>query len=122
MPYVLVVDDEESIRGVLRRRLEEWGYTVKDAANAGDALELMLAEPAAIALLDIQLPGHDGLWLAERIRGRWPQTPIIVASGADDMELVEKSRRLGAVDYVMKPFHKELLRQALQRAAKAIHS
>jgi FixJ family two-component response regulator len=82
----------------------------------------MLAEPAAIALLDIGLPGHDGLWLAERIRAKWSETSIIMASGADDVKLVETSKALGAVDYVMKPFDKELLRQALERAAKAIHS
>jgi CheY-like chemotaxis protein len=120
MSYVLVVDDDESIRKVLRKRLERWGYTVKDASNAAEALEHMLAEPAVIALLDISMPGHDGLWLAERIRARWSKTPIIMASGADDMEVVERSRKLGAVDYVMKPFDQELLRQALLRAAQTM--
>jgi DNA-binding NtrC family response regulator len=119
MAYVLVVDDEESIRIVLRKRLERWGYTVKEAANATDALELMFAEPAAIVLLDIRMPGHDGLWLAERIRPRWSDTRIIIVSGVDDTDLVEKSKALGAIDYVMKPFDQELLRQALERAARS---
>jgi two-component system response regulator (stage 0 sporulation protein F) len=119
MSYVLVVDDEDPIRLVLRKRLERWGYSVKDASNAAEALELMAAEPAIIALLDIGMPGHDGLWLAERIRAQWTQTPIIMASGADDIKLVEKCRSLGAVAYVTKPFDKELLRQALLRAGQA---
>jgi CheY-like chemotaxis protein len=102
MSYVLVVDDEGPIRSVLRRRLEGWGYAEKDAANAADALELMLTDPAAIALLDIGLPGHDGLWLAERIRAKWPETKIIMASGADALAVIEKSKSLGAIDYVMK--------------------
>src|SRR5688500_4047918 len=115
--YVLVVDDEESIRTVLRRRLNGWGYTAKEAHNAATALEQILAEPAAIAIIDIRMPGHDGLWLAEQIRQRWTKTAIIMATGADDLALIEKSRKLGAVDYVLKPFDRELLRQALVRAS-----
>jgi DNA-binding response OmpR family regulator len=120
-PYVLVVDDEQPVRSVLRRRLEKWGYAVEDAANATDALELMLAQPADIALLDIGLPGHDGLWLAERIREKWTQTAIIMATGADAIAVIAKSKALGAIDYVMKPFDQELLRQAMERAAKSVH-
>jgi CheY-like chemotaxis protein len=52
MSYVLVVDDEELIRKVLRRRLKDSGYQVKEAANAVEALEMMLMEPAAVALID----------------------------------------------------------------------
>jgi len=62
--YVLVVDDEEPIRSFLRRRLEGWGYTVRGAGSATAALELMVADPATIAIIDIGIPGHDGLWLA----------------------------------------------------------
>jgi DNA-binding NtrC family response regulator len=120
MSYVLVVDDEKSIRAVLRRRLEAWGYTVREAADAAGALEVMLSEPASIALIDVRMPGHDGLWLAEQIRHRWSQTAIIMATGADDLATIKKSRKLGVVDYVLKPFDRELLRQALARAEKAI--
>jgi DNA-binding NtrC family response regulator len=117
--YVLIVDDEEPIRRFLRRRLEGWGYTVKEAESATQALERMLSEPAAIAIIDITMPGRDGLWLAEQIRKRWSKTAIIMATGADDMRSVEESRQLGAVDYVLKPFDRELLRQALVRASEA---
>jgi two-component system response regulator VicR len=116
--YVLVVDDEKPIRDILRRRLEGWGYVVKEAANASAALELMLAERAAFAIVDIRMPGHDGLWLVEQIRERW-HIPIIMATGADDMASVERSRQLGAIDYVLKPFDRELLRQAVTRAEMA---
>jgi CheY-like chemotaxis protein len=119
MPYVLVVDNAAPVRSFLRRRLRHLGYRAKEASNAAEALEMMLAEPAAIAVIDIRMPGQDGFWLAERIRERWSDTAIIIASGADDVEFVEKSRQLGAVDYVMKPFDRELLRQALHRAASA---
>jgi DNA-binding NtrC family response regulator len=116
---VLVVEDEAAIRALLRRRLEAWGYQVREAANASEALELMLAEPSAIAIIDIKMPGRDGLWLAEQIRQRWSRTAIIVATGADDIATIERSRKVGAIDYVLKPFDRELLRQALERAVKA---
>ena len=118
--YVLLVDDEELIRNFLRRRLEGWGFAVEEAENATQALRRMLAEPAGIAIIDIRMPGRDGLWLAEQIRERWPRTAIIMASGADDIRSIETSRRIGAVDYVPKPFDREILRQALVRAVTAI--
>ena len=114
--YVLVVDDEASVREFLRRSLEGWGYTVKQASSATDALEVMLAEPASIMFCDIKMPGHDGLWLAKRVREKWPQTPIIMATALDNLDIVMKSQRLGAIDYLTKPFGRELLRQALSRA------
>jgi two-component system chemotaxis response regulator CheY len=120
MAYVLVVDDNGRVRNSLRQRLERSGYAAKEASNAAEALELMLSEPASIVLLDIRMPGHDGFWLAERIHARWPRTRIIMVSGSDDAHTVDKSRRLGAVDYIHKPFDRELLRQALHRASSLI--
>ena len=120
MTYVLVVDDEAPICRLLTRWLESWGYAVKEARSATEALEALMAEPASIMLCDIRMPGHDGLWLLERVRTRWPQTAIIMATGVDDIETVAKSQREGVVDYVTKPFGRELLLQALRRAEAAL--
>jgi CheY-like chemotaxis protein len=120
MPYVLVVDDEESIRKLLSRWLTGWGYQTKEAGNANEAIERMTAEPAAIMLCDVMMPVHDGIWLAEQVRARWPQTAVIMASSAQDMETVMRMRKQGAVDYVTKPFGREMLRQALQRASEKL--
>ncbi len=117
MAYVLVVDDEDAIRRLLSRWLAGWGYEAKEAANADDALEIMTANPAEIILCDVMMPVHDGIWLAEQVRSRWPQTAVIMASSAQDMETVMRMRKQGAVDYVTKPFGREMLRQALQRAS-----
>jgi CheY-like chemotaxis protein len=122
MAYVLVVDDEEAIRRLLTRWLTGWGYEAREAANADDALEIMAAEPAEIMLCDVMMPVHDGIWLAEQVRGRWPQTAVIMASSAQDMETVTRMRKQGAVDYVTKPFGREMLRQALQRATTRLPS
>ena len=116
MAYVLVVDDEEAIRRLLTRWLAGWGYEAKEAAGADAAIELMAAEPADIMLCDVMMPIHDGIWLAEQVRGRWPQTSVIMASSAQDMDTVMRMRKQGVVDYVTKPFGREMLRQALLRA------
>ena len=122
MAYVLVVDDEEAIRRLLTRWLSGWGYEAKQASNAEDAIDIMTAEPADIMLCDVMMPVHDGIWLAEQVRHRWPQTAVIMASSAQDMETVLRMRKQGAVDYVTKPFGREMLRQALQRASQKIQS
>jgi DNA-binding NtrC family response regulator len=117
MSYVLVVDDEAPIRNFLRRRLEGWGYKVKEASNATDALERMVEDPASILLIDVHMPDQDGFWLAERIHERWSDSVMIMASAVDDIPSVENSRKLGAVDHLRKPFDRELLLQALRRAS-----
>ena len=120
LSYVLVVDDEAQVREFLMRWLEGWGYAVKQAGSASEALEVMLAEPASIILCDIKMPGHDGLWLAERVGTRWPRTAVIMATAVNDIQTVLSSRKLGAVDYVTKPFGRELLLQALHRATATL--
>lgn len=119
-PQVLVVDDEAPIRKLLTRWLKSWGYAVKTAASAEDALAMMAAEPAAIMVCDIEMPEHDGLWLAEQVLARWPATAIIMGTGHDDSPTVRTSRKLGAVAYVTKPFDAHLLRQAVDHAAGRI--
>jgi two-component system response regulator YesN len=78
----------------------------------------MFVLPAWVVLCDVMMPVHDGIWLAEQVRTRWPQTAVIMASSAQDMETVTRMRKQGAVDYVTKPFGRDMLRQALQRASE----
>lgn len=120
MAYVLVVDDEDAIRKLLTRWLTGWGYQSQEASNADDAIERMDAEPADIILCDVMMPVRDGIWLAEQVRTRWPRTAVIMASSAQDMETVVRMRKQGAVDYVTKPFGREMLRQALLRASEQL--
>jgi DNA-binding response OmpR family regulator len=117
--YVLVVDDDPAIREFLNRRLEGWGYAVKQAGTALDALETMTARPASVVLCDIRMPTHDGLWLTERLREQWPDTPIVMTTALDDADTVSRSRELGAFDYLTKPIDAEQLRRAVQRATSA---
>jgi CheY-like chemotaxis protein len=114
---ILIVDDELAVRILLTRWLQDWGYHVTSAASALDALQLMTAEPRDIVLCDVVMPDHDGFWLAARLLTRWPETALVMVTGYDDAETVRESRRVGAVDFVSKPFDEALLRQALDRAS-----
>src|ERR1700739_2416152 len=79
-PYVLIVDDEPLVRNFLTRCLQDWGYTVKQAGSAPEALDVIIARPASVVLSDVRMPDHDGLWLAERLRTRWPETSVVMTT------------------------------------------
>ena len=99
----------------MSRWLESGGYTVASACDADQALSLMQDSPPAVALCDIRMPGHDGIWLADRIRHDYPETAVIMASGVHDVDAAVESVRQGAVDYLTKPFGRDRLRDAVIR-------
>jgi two-component system response regulator GlrR len=114
---VLIVDDEELVRALLSRWLAAWGYRVKEASSADQALTAMTAEPAHIVVCDVRMPDRDGLWLAEQLHAGWPATAIIMATGHHESGIVHKSRTVGAVAYLTKPFDAHLMRQAVDHAS-----
>jgi response regulator RpfG family c-di-GMP phosphodiesterase len=114
MPSVLVVDDDHTLRSVLSSWVHSFGYEVRQAENAAQALDTLAATPADVALCDIHMPGHDGVWLASQIRERHPRTAIIMATAARDMELAVSSLRTDVVDYLLKPFDHARLLEALR--------
>jgi DNA-binding NtrC family response regulator len=116
MARILVVDDEAPIRDILTRRLTQWGQEVRTAHSADNAIEEMSKAPAQIVFSDVIMPLKDGVWLAQQIRERWPETVIVAVSGAQEMDTVVRMRQYGAVDYVVKPIGREMLHQALERA------
>jgi DNA-binding NtrC family response regulator len=116
MARILVVDDEQSIRDILSRRLTQWGHEVVTASSAEAAVAEMTRAPAQIVFSDVIMPLLDGVWLAKEIRQRWPGTVIVAVSGALEMQTVVKMREHGAIDYVTKPIGREMLHQALERA------
>src|SRR6476469_7288373 len=112
---VLIVDDENGVRDLMARWREAGGYAVTTAANAEEALGQIEAAPPAVALCDIRMPGHDGLWLAERIRQQYPETAVIMATGVHDVGPAVSSLRQGVVDYLTKPFGRDRLRESVSR-------
>jgi sigma-B regulation protein RsbU (phosphoserine phosphatase) len=102
---ILVVDDSEANREALCRRLESRGYTVTAAANGARALELVTRGSFDLVLLDIVMPGHDGLEVLQILRQRFSamELPVIMATGMDESENIVQALELGANDYVTKP-------------------
>lgn len=115
---VLIVDDEAGVRHLMRRWLESRGYAVAVAPGADQALDILSATPTAVALCDLRMPGHDGLWLASQLRREYPDTAVIIATGLNDVSAVVESLRQGVVDYLTKPFERDRLCQAVSRGVE----
>jgi cyclic di-GMP phosphodiesterase len=115
LPSVLVVDDETGVRELMARWLARGGYDVRTAADADEALRRVHDRPPAVALCDIRMPGHDGLWLAHQIRHDAPETAVIMATGVQDVGPAVTSLREGVIDYLTKPFGRERLRDSVVR-------
>jgi len=105
MGHILVVDDEPAIITVVRERLERDGFSVRTAASGEEALEHLETEPADLIVLDVMLPGIDGLEVLRRLRGQGKTVPVVVLTARD--EDVDKivGLELGADDYLVKPFN-----------------
>jgi len=108
---ILVVDDEPRIRNMLRRYLAEEGFQVGEAADGAELRRELERAPADLVLLDLVMPGEDGLSLARMIRQR-SQVPIIMLTGKGDLIDRVAGLEAGADDYIAKPFH---LREVLAR-------
>lgn len=116
MHSVLVIDDEESLREVVRFWVDSAGFRAREADSAEEALCALEREPADIALCDITMGGHDGIWLASQIRRLYPHTAIIMATGQSDMDTVVSGLRNDVIDYLLKPFDRSRLAEALTLA------
>lgn len=114
---VLIVDDEREVRDVIGRALTRKGIsTVSEAADVQSALAQVDSSPPALIITDLRMPGQDGLWLLKELRGRYPDIPVIVLTGADDAETAVRCLKEGAEDYLTKPIHFEELFIAVSRA------
>jgi two-component system OmpR family response regulator len=109
--HVLVVDDEQRIRTMLRRYLVEEGFRVSEAADGGAMRTVLDDERVDLLLLDLIMPGEDGLSLARQVRQR-SDIPIIMLTGKGDLIDRVAGLEAGADDYIAKPFH---LREVLAR-------
>jgi DNA-binding response OmpR family regulator len=100
---VLVVDDEPTVREVVQRYLERDGYQVEAAADGTGALDALAARPFDLVVLDLMLPGVDGLEICRTIRAAGPTAVIMLTAKGDEADRIV-GLELGADDYVVKPF------------------
>lgn len=112
---VLIVDDEESVRRLLRRLIERDGHSVREASSAEAALARLEESAADVAFCDVQLGGNDGLWLARELRSRHPATAVVLATAIATIPPV-LSMQAGVVAYLVKPFERQHVTQALALA------
>lgn len=105
-PLVLVVDDDPQVRALLRDRLMRDGYEIRTADNAGEALQMTAREIPGVILLDVMLPGANGLELCRHLKQdpRTADIPVILLTGRGSEEDVEAGSEAGAADYIKKPF------------------
>lgn len=113
---VLIVDDDAPTLRVLSRFLRQRAYEPILASSGAEALEVVSMGPLDAVLLDLNMPGLNGIDVLSLIRRRRPCLPVIVVSGVIDVQLAQEAFRDGAFDYLVKPFHLENLGQTLHQA------
>jgi len=116
MATLLICDDEKNIRRTLRLVLEGEDHEVLEAGDAESALKLMEDEGADVVLLDVRLPGMDGLEALTRIRERWPATEVIMVSGHASVSDAALATRRGAYDFFEKPLERERVLVSVRNA------
>lgn len=113
---ILIVDDNQDIRNLIRVCLVDQGYTCHTASGATAAMEVLRKEPIELALLDIIMPGMTGISLFKQIRESHPDTAIVFVTSIDDMTLAFDSVKEGAYDYILKSKIPHRLIQSVEQA------
>jgi UDP-3-O-[3-hydroxymyristoyl] N-acetylglucosamine deacetylase len=116
---ILIVDDEPGIRSSVRGILADEGYRVLEAEDGRGALQLIASERPRLVILDIWMPEMDGIELLRHIRDSHPGTPVIVISGHGNIETAVTATKLGAFDFIEKPFSLDGLLHVVDRALES---
>ncbi len=115
MAAILIVDDDDAVRDLLYDLLCEENLC-HSASTAERALAFIREQPYDVVLTDISMPGLSGVELLGHVRQSQPDTPVIIISGIDDRAHAEGLCRLGAFDFIYKPFQLETVEQSVARA------
>ncbi len=113
---VLVVDDEVYIREILKSTLEDAGYSCVTVGSAEAAMTALAAQEFDIALTDIRMPGKQGMELLQEIKAGYPEVIVIMITAVDSANTAIESMRMGAYDYIIKPFNLDQVLVAANRA------
>jgi response regulator RpfG family c-di-GMP phosphodiesterase len=115
---ILVVDDEETVRKSIQKRLEKEGYNVISSDNAIDALKIFENMPFDVVISDIRMKEMDGIELLRGIQRLQRDVPVIMITGDPSIETAQNSVKEGAYDYITKPINREALIQTVERAIR----
>ena len=113
---ILVVDDDDAHRGMLRMMLRSWGYEVDEADDGEAAVAAVRAQPYDAVLTDVRMTRMDGISALKGIQAYNPALPVILMTAYSSVETAVDALRLGASDYLIKPLDFDALRQCLQKA------
>ena len=103
MPNILIVDDEEVVRHSFSRVLGGAHCRTASVVDGEEALRALAREPFDVVLLDLRMPGADGITVLKAIKERWPESEVVVITGYASIETAKEAVRLGAYDYLAKP-------------------
>jgi two-component system response regulator CpxR len=115
---VLLVDDEQDFVEVLAERLETRGFSVQKAFSGNDAIDLIAKKDADVVVLDVLMPGKDGVEILREIKQLKPLTEVIMLTGHATVQTAIEGMKLGAYDYLMKPTETEDLVAKIKKAYK----
>ena len=113
---ILVVDDEDIVRTSCSRALVPEGYEVTPAKNGLEGLKLISENKFDLVLTDLKMPDMDGIEVLRRIKEGWPEIEVIIITGYQTVDTAVKSIKLGAFDYIEKPFTPDALVAAVSKA------
>ena len=113
---ILVVDDDMSVRTTFSSVLRQEGYRVTAVKNGYEAIKAIDEESFDLALVDLGMPGMDGIEVLEKIKTRRPQTRVIIFTGYGSITTAVEAMRKGATDYLNKPFSPEELKAGVKKA------
>jgi DNA-binding NtrC family response regulator len=118
-PSILIIDDDEAIRDSCSQALKKDGYKVKAAKDGMEGLRLFKEESFQVVLLDLRLPGADGMEVLSKIKEENPETPVIIITAYASIESAVEAMKRGAFNYLAKPFSPEELRVITRKALKS---
>lgn len=113
---ILVVDNEESIRVLLQECLTQCGYEIREAKNAGEALEILSFSRFDMVISDVRMPGMSGLDLLATINQKHQTVGVLMMTACEDISMAVKAMKLGALDYILKPFRLEEITATVRKA------
>lgn len=115
---LLIVDDEETLRILVRSELEERGYEVDEAESGEKALEKLQTGKYDLVILDIRMPGMDGLEVLRKIKSDNLAPKVIMLTGVEELKIAHDSLQLGANDFLTKPYEIRTLLACINRVLK----
>jgi len=114
---IMVVDDEEIVRESLFHWFKKFGHVVETASSGFEALDKLEKHPFQLLFVDIKMPGMDGIELLEKVKTEYPDTIVIIITAYGSIESAVKAMRIGASDYLLKPFKPDQLALVMERAS-----